>query len=1007
MNHRGAETDFELTTIDRLELLDYNYEPGADVQRDSRDVVLEDRLLNFLREKYSDLPEESLRLALTRFIRPQGVDSLRRNLDFHRNLVKGIEVSVETEVGSRFRHVYAVDWEHPEANDFLVVNQLPVTGQNDRRPDIVIFVNGLPLVLFELKNPWEPNFTVENAFNQIQHYKNDIPQIFEFNSLTVISDGVTTLHGQWTAPMEWFAPWKSIDGETVEANTTGSMKTLLEGLFAKHRLLSYVRDFIVFEEANDRIEKKGAKYHQFFAVRIAVERARMAFSGESDQRLGVIWHTTGAGKSLSMLFLIGILRRLPELSNPTVIVQVDATDLDQQLFDQFVAGRSLVGEAIHAELIDDLRRALRSEGGELVFSTLQKFQLREGETKHPSLSKRENVIVVADEAHRSQYGFLQGYARYMRDALPNAKFIGFTGTPVNRDDADTISVFGELIHVYDIRQSQLDHATVPIYYDARQVKLHLSGKDIDAALAELSQSTEPEILERRKSRWAALAAAAGAKDRVNRLAAHLLDHYLDRRQDLAGKAMAVCMTRANCVRLFDALQALPGCPETKVIMTGNLGEDPEEWSRDGHITTKKQRDATKQRMVDPDDPLSIVIVCDMWLTGTDIPCLHTLYIDKPMRGHSIIQAISRVNRVFRDKPAGLVVDYIGIADQLREATNSYSASGGRGDPAPGVEGVARPLFLESISGILDTLPPNVEYAQWRELSRIDLEDRFALVYGYLTESEERRAAYLAAEAKVSHTFVLVKQLDDCRSYADAVIFFQQVRKQLLKTIPGSTGETDFDHAVKDLVDETIAADNVVDVFTVAGIPKPDISILDENFLQTFKDRPHQNLQVALLDKLLTDQLLQHEKRNLVSARSFRDMLEKTLQGYHNRLIDAAVVIQEMVAIRPQLDLEAGRAEALGVSEEELAFYDALASSSDAVYDDELLKALVHEIVQTIRKNLRVDWTAPWRDDVRASVRNAVKRVLRDNGIKTHDFDKYLDVVMNQATVTFAQWPLAA
>lgn len=1005
--HRGAESDFELTTIERLAALGYEHLVGTELDRAHEEVILTDRLRTFLRSRYPDLPAASIDFAVARFSRPNGVDTLRRNLDFHVLATKGLEVPVDQQGQARtFKHVYPVDWDDPAANEFLVINQFPIRGQNDRRPDVMIFVNGLPVALFELKNPWEPNFTVEHALNQIGHYRHDIAQVFEFNALTVISDGITTLHGQWPASMEWFAPWKSIDGLNVEANTTGSMKTLIEGLFPKDRLLQYIRDFVVFEELNDKITKKAAKYHQFFAVRIAVQKALEAFTADSDKRIGVIWHTTGSGKSLSMAFLVGILRRTEAFQNPTIIVQVDATDLDDQLSDQFLAARTLVGTSKQAESIEDLRKALQTEGGELVFSTLQKFQLRDGEVEHPVLTDRANVLVIADEAHRSQYGFLKGYARYLRAALPNAKFLGFTGTPVSFASADTAEVFGDVIHTYDIKQSQLDGATVPIFYEPRLVKLHLSKADIDGALAEVAAGEDPSDLERRKSRWAALAAAAGAQDRIEQLAADLLTHFQRRTEALAGKAMVVAMTRANCVTLYGALTALPGCPEVKIVMTSDLTRDPAAWSEAGHTTTKAQRDATKQRMIDPDDPLAMVIVCDMWLTGTDIPVLHTLYVDKPMKGHNIIQAISRVNRVFSDKPHGLVVDYIGIGDELRDATNRYSKGGGSGDPAPSLDAEARPIFQAALQDVRLVLPEG-EYDDWRQLSRIELEDRFAFVYGYLADHDDLRDAFLAAEAKLSKAYLLVQHLDDSRAFADELIFFQQVRKQVLKTIPGSRPVSEIDHAMKDLVDQTIESIGVVDIFKAAGIEQPDLSILDDDFLQTFKDRPNENLRLKLLEKLLGDEIRSHERKNLAQARSFRELLEQTLRKYHNRLIDAAAVIQEMIEIRKELEKQSRRAGELGVTEEELAFYDALASDSGAAYDDQFLKELVHEVVQAVKRNLKVDWTAPHRDDIRAAVRTAVKRTLRSRGVRPEHFDRFVEAVMEQATVSFAAWPVAA
>jgi type I restriction enzyme R subunit len=571
MSSRGTETQFELTTIERLEQLKYRYCAGEDIKRPEGAVVIKEILKYELTRRYRELPEPAIDQAVARFSRPDGVDTLRRNLSFHQSLVRGIDdLKVDWPDGkTEYRHIHAIDWENPANNDFLIVNQFTIIGQNERRPDLIVFINGLPLVVFELKNPYDENPTVEEAINQLHHYRHEIPQLFDVNCLCVASDGVTTLHGMWTADMEWFAPWKSIDGFAIEANTTGSMKTLVEGLFPKERLLSYLRDFITFEVVNDKISKKAAKYHQYFAVNIAVQKCIDAVAAGANKRIGVIWHTTGSGKSLSMAFLVGILRKKRELDNPSFVIQVDRNDLDSQLHDQFVAVRSLVGDVKHAETVDDLRAMLQTEGGEVIFTTIEKFRLKtdvngnESEIEHPVLSTRSNIIIIADEAHRSQYGFTKGYARYLAEALPNARRIGFTGTPVSFSGADTVEVFGDLIHWYDIRQSQEDKATVPIFYDPRQIKLHLNHKDVDAALQEIADEFQPDNLERRKSKWAALAKAAGAKDRLDMLARDLLAHYLDRTSTLEGKAMAVCMTRENCVRLFESLTVLPNCPETK------------------------------------------------------------------------------------------------------------------------------------------------------------------------------------------------------------------------------------------------------------------------------------------------------------------------------------------------------------------------------------------------------------------------------------------------------------
>ena len=1016
MPGRGTETEFELTTIERLEQLDYAHVHGTELNRSQDEVVLMDRLRAHLKRQYAELPDKSIDTATRRFARPEGADTQRRNLAFHLMLTKGIDdLRVDWPGGrTEYRHVYAIDWETPENNDFLVANQLTVVAQNERRPDLVIYVNGLPLVVFELKNPYAEDPTVEDAINQIHHYRHEISQLFEFNALCVVSDGRTTLHGMWTAGQEWYAPWKSIDGVNTEANTTGSMKTLIEGLFQHERLLSYIRDFIAFEVVNDVITKKGAKYHQFFAVRMAVDRTNQTVTAGADKRIGVIWHTTGSGKSLSMVFLVGILRRQAALSNPTFVIQVDRNDLDNQLHDQFVAVRTLVGDVQHADSVEDLRKKLQVEGGGIIFTTIEKFTLKRDaqgqstEIEHPVLSERSNIIVIADEAHRSQYGFAQGHARYLSEALPKSRRIGFTGTPVSMSGADTVEVFGDLIHIYDIKQSQEDRATVPIYYTPRQVKLHLSADDVDNALQDIADQYPTDDVERRKSKWAALARAAGSTERLRELATDLLTHFNDRSRTLVGKAMVVCMTRENAVRLYDELTVLPECPEVKVVMTGDLGKDPEEWSEAGHLTTKAQRESIKERMKDVDDPLKIVIVVDMWLTGTDIPCLHTLYVDKPMKGHNMIQAISRVNRVFRDKPHGLIVDYIGIGEELREATGQYSAGGGRGEPAPDVGEEARALFFDELEAVRKLLPAGIDYGNWRALSKIDYEDRFMMVSGTLLEDETLTQQFLTAESRLGKAFLLVKHLDDCRAHADEVIYYQVVRKNVQKARPGSQHKHDeLESAVRDLVDTSIGSEGVVDIFAVSGIEKPDISILDDDFLQTFKDKPHQNLRLKLLEKLIRDEIRNRAAKNLAQAKGFRELLEETLKKYHNRLIDAASVIEAMIRIRREMETADKRAEELGLSEEELAFYDAIAENYGTIYDNELLSEVVHEVVSAIKKNLKVDWTKPHRMEARATIRSAVKRVLRKKKLKKDDFDEFLNRFMEQAEAMWADWPSAA
>jgi type I restriction enzyme R subunit len=625
-----------------------------------------------------------------------------------------------------------------------------------------------------------------------------------------------------------------------------------------------------------------------------------------------------------------------------------------------VVARSLVGDVKHADSVNDLRDLLSSGGGEVIFTTIEKFALKRGpdgkpiETEHPVLSERDNIIVIADEAHRSQYGFMSGFARYLNEALPHARRLGFTGTPISFSGADTHEVFGDYIHTYDIKQSQEDGATVAIFYTPRQAKLHLTGADIDKALDESAAEVgvETSDIESRKSRWAALAKLAGAEERVNELAKDILTHFTERTSTLEGKAMIVCMTRANAVRVHDAITALPACPEVKVVMTGDITKDPKAWNEAGHITTKMKRDEIKARLVDPEDQLKIVVVCDMWLTGTDIPCLHTLYVDKPMRGHNMIQAISRVNRVFRDKPHGLIVDYIGIGDQLREATNTYTGGGGTGDPAPDVGEKALPVFFECLDEIRGAVPEGVDYGKWRHLSAIEFEDLHQKAYVWLTEDDERSEVFLQAELRLTKAYLLVQHLDEARPLADEVICYQRIRKQVKKLKPGEDPDQALEKAVRDLLDDHVESEGVVDIFKLSGLKAADISIIDDDFLQTFKYKPHENMRHKLLAKLMGDEIRHKAARNLAKAKSFRELLQKTLDRYHKRVIDAATVVQTIVEMKKEMDADARRTKLLGLSEEELAFFDAVHENYAKVYDEPVLRDLIHDVVQTIKKNLK-------------------------------------------------------
>jgi type I restriction enzyme R subunit len=1018
---KPTESTFEQATIQRLQALGYRHIHGRDLERALHQVALVDELRDYLQRRYRHLPADAIEQAVRVIASPEGLTLDRRNLHVQRLLREGHILRYEVDGEERFEHIYFLDFENhqPELNNFLVVDQLTVQGAagggpgNTRRTDLIVYVNGLPLVLFELKNPWSEYADVGGAYNQIGHYVNDIPQLFNFNAFCVISDGSATLHGMYNAGFEWFSPWKSIDGVSVEPAATGSMKTLIEGLFPKARLLDYVRNYIVHEVVNDRITKKGARYHQYFAVTFAARNAVEALRPGGDRRVGVIWHTQGAGKSLSMVFLTGILRRWPGL-NPTIVAQVDRNDLDNQLYDTFVAARELVGEVHQADSVENLRALLQTQGGEVICSTIEKFRRREGETRHPILSERHNILVMADEAHRTQYNLLDGFAASLRQALPNASYIGFTGTPIDQEDANTVQLFGDLIHTYDMQQAREDKAVLGLFYEARHIPLDLENPHIDDDLAAITEETPVEMpaeeLEQAKAKWAAMERAAGARRRLTLLARDLLDHFLKRQEALQGKAMVVCMSRRNAVALYDALTALPGCPEVKVVMTGDLAKDPPAWSQAGHITTKRAREAIKARFVDPDDPLQIVIVVDMWLTGFDAPCANTLYIDKPMRGHNLMQAIARVNRIFRDKPAGLIVDYIGIADQLRAATRKYTAGGGRGTLVDDLARDAVEYFLHQLEVTRSNLPPGQPYARWTELSPAELEDLTNRCYASLVDDEERLEDFLRDEHALSKAFSLVRHLPAGEANLEEVAFYQALRKQLRKLKPAARQSVEeMERAVRDLLDVSITAQPAVDIFAVSGLETPDISILDEEFLAGFREREHQDLQARLLEKLLRDDLAARRRQNLVRYRSFQQMLDEAITRYNNRTIEAADVVQTMVEIRRKQAEDERRKQELGLSDEELAFYDVIAQGAPAGLptDNEWIASLVHDVVWAVKGNVKVDWTRAHRRDVYASVESAVKRVLRRRGVKGEQFRFLSHRLMQQAEAAYEDWPLAA
>ena len=794
------ESDFEETTIERLKRIEYDYLHATELfsgRESVRDVVLRDRLEGFLRRKYPSLPSEQIPILADLFINPDGITNQQRNERFHEMLIKGFTFSWEEGVERHFEHVFPIEWENYDDNDFLVVNQLAIEGRFSRRPDIIIYVNGLPLIVFELKSPYNEQATVDDAYIQVTNYTNDIPQLFTYNAFSVISDNLETFHGVPGAPIEFFSAWKSIDGRTVDNNIANTMKTLIEGLFPKDRLLEYIRYFLVYMKDGENRYKIGAKYHQFFGVRFAVQETIRATQPEGDRKIGVIWHTQGSGKSISMMFFAGMIINDLNMKNPSVVIQVDRADLDQQLYDTFEKGVNLVGGIHHAESADQLRELLKNEAGQIVFSTIEKFRLKKEsdgeevkkEIKHPVLSERRNIVVISDEAHRTQYNEA-GFSGHLRTALPNASHIAFTGTPIDFVDRNTVELFGNYIHVYDMQQAVLDKATVPIYYESRLIPLDNTNAQLDEDFDKLISQADPSD-ERSKAqiKWAALERVVGTQPRLERLAKDILHHF-EQAASPQDKAMIVCMSREICVALYDEMKKLPNCPLVEIIMTGDVKKDPEEWrtiiqpgSEYPHIKTKEEQATIKENLKDEDHPLKMVIVRDMWLTGTDIPTMKFLYVDKPMKGHTLMQAIARVNRVFPGKEGGVVVDFIGIAQNLKEATQKYTSGGGKGKPTFDIA-AAVAVFYEHLGTIREFIPQGTDVIGWKSFDKVDREDYIAtLVTGLLGDRQE---AFLTAQLKLKKAHQLVRHVDEIRPFANEITLYQilatQVRKLLKETL---------------------------------------------------------------------------------------------------------------------------------------------------------------------------------------------------------------------------------
>jgi type I restriction enzyme R subunit len=1041
-----TESIIEQAAIDWLQDLGYDYAFGPEIacdgehpeRSDYQEPLLIGRLQAALSRINPDLPAQALEEALRKITRLGKPSLLLNNHAFHHLLVNGIEVEYKTQDGRMVNgRAHLVDFEDSDNNDWLVVNQYTVeashqNGKVNRRPDLVVFVNGIPLAVIELKNAADEKATIWSAFNQLQTYKNDIPALFHTNELLIVSDGLHARIGSLTANKEWFLPWKTIEGDKTAPDSAPQLEVMLKGVFEKRRFLDLIRYFIVFEqERGTPTSKKIAGYHQYHAVNYALEEtirashakgasveelkgtylAQPMKGGEAgDHRIGVVWHTQGAGKSLSMAFYTGRLVLHPTMENPTIIVITDRNDLDDQLFGTFSRCSEVLRQTPEqATSREDLIEKLKGRrAGGVFFTTIQKF-MPTAESGGP-LSDRHNVVVIADEAHRSQYDFIDGYARHMRDALPNASFIGFTGTPIEHTDANTRAVFGNYISIYDIQQAVEDGATVRIYYEGRLAKLELDEKEkpkIDPEFEEVTEGEELEKKEKLKTKWAALEAIVGTEKRINLVAKDIVDHFEKRLEAMDGKAMIVGMSRRICVDLYNAIIKIR--PEwhsdndrqgvLKIVMTGSAS-DPLDWQQ--HVRTKARREDLAKRFKDPDDPFKIVIVRDMWLTGFDVPPLHTMYIDKPMQGHGLMQAIARVNRVYKDKPGGLIVDYLGLAYHLQKALATYTEAGHPAEMPDQDEAVNELLKrYEICKGLFH----GFDWSKFFTGTATEKMTVLPMAMEHILKQEDGKKRLLGAVRELSLAFALSVPDERALAIRDDVAFFQAVRTAFVKsTVDVDRDAEDLDQAIRQILSRAVAAsDQVIDIFAAAGLKKPEISILSDEFLAEIKDMPQKNLAIELLRKLLNDELKQRMNKNLVQSRSFTELLERTIRSYQNRTLESAEVIAELIKLAQDMREALQRGEQLHLSEDEIAFYDALEVNDSAVkvLGDETLKNIARELVTTVRNNATIDWTV--RETVRAKLRVMVKRILRKYGYPPDKQEKATNTVLEQAAVIAADW----
>lgn len=1069
-----TEDLLEKAAIEILEELGYSYAFGPDIAYDGdtperfnyKDVILEQRVKDALFSINRHLPEEALEEAYRKIITFNSPILVDNNKDFHKLLVEGIDVSFSKNGAIKTEKAYIIDFNNINKNDFLVVNQFTVVEKEERRPDLVIFVNGIPLVVIELKSATDENVGIEEAYNQIQTYKNDIPNLFNYNAFCILSDGINAKVGTITSNEERFMNWRSIDGENIESLDVPQYEVMLRGMLDKKALLDIVENFLLFQTSRKAdYDKDGNKigdkavnikilagYHQYFAVKKAVEKTKIACSEKGDKKAGVIWHTQGSGKSFSMVFYAAKL--VKELNNPTIVVLTDRNDLDDQLFGTFSKSSDILRQAPkqadvrklsdeqklsnikskdNSKEVNGLFDLLNNrESGGIIFTTIQKFKPESGEM--PVLTDRRNVIIIADEAHRSQYGFeaktdakngdiKYGYAKYLRDALPNATFIGFTGTPIELDDKSTPVVFGDYIDIYDMTRAVEDGATVKIYYENRIIKLDTNEDiidEIDDEFEEITEGQEDNEKEKYKSKWSRLEAVIGSPNRIKRLAEDIVNHYEEKAKSIDGKAMIVCMSRKICVDLYDEIIKLRpdwhsddvNKGKIKVVMTGSAADNER---LQAHIGGKQRRDALANRMKDNNDELKLVIVRDMWLTGFDVPSMHTMYIDKPMQGHNLMQAIARVNRVFKDKSGGVVVDYLGILESLKKALKQYTDSDKHNTGIDTSAAIAIMLEkLEVLRGIVYGLDYSA-YTGDTQSGRIRaITTGMNFVLG-LNEKEQKEFKQFAVELAKAHA--LCAATDEGKKYALEVSYFKAVKASLVKLDNKSVikkSKTEMEARVNQLLERSIMSEEVIDVFDTLGIKRPDVSILSEEFLEEVKAMKQKNLAAEMLKKLLEGNLKAMEKTNLVKSEKFSEKLKKTLNKYRNQAITNAEVIEELIKMAHELKNMRTREQELGLSSDEIAFYDAL-TDDEAVKEfmaDETLKLIAHELTIAIRRNISIDWSI--RKSAQAGMRKIIKRLLKKYEYPPDKSKKALETVLKQAELMCGnvdfneeQWEIAA